>query len=416
VETKHSRRVYIYWGIALVLLLALGTFCWAVVVPVWQVRKAVIRCRLYKLDQRGHRSFSSFAAEEVEGLGGANGAIRNILLYTRLPKRLAPYHDISVELLSCCGQRAVPALIGLLSDEDEHVRYHAARGLGRIGDKRAIASLEAVLNDQDGAVAQAARLAINDIRHGSKPFGMGTSWPARLRIGAFREVTDKRSDTEDRLRTRVLEIFHDETKLVTLRRILNQPWTVAAVDSLGDLVTEDVRRGISDGEGTLGWGQRQRLLKLMAYVGSSYDGKAGMRAVEKLDDLWPLMEEEASTRAIRRSKQTLLNALHSHGSPAFMTNGFWKQYERTGDGYLFMVEKGDRAALERLKKLQRKDHWKTGSSRRISLDEAVTIIEASLKYPEIRRIWPVGERLRKAELLLFVEQHPEFKKVKWPKR
>jgi len=74
---KRSKRLYILWGVALTLLLAAGAFCWAVVVPVWQVRSIVDECTGNQLSQ----------AEGVAQLGGptrAGGRIVTVLRYSRV--------------------------------------------------------------------------------------------------------------------------------------------------------------------------------------------------------------------------------------------------------------------------------------------------------------------------------------------
>lgn len=38
VQKPRSKRIYVYWGVALALLLTLGLVCWTVVVPVFPGR------------------------------------------------------------------------------------------------------------------------------------------------------------------------------------------------------------------------------------------------------------------------------------------------------------------------------------------------------------------------------------------
>jgi hypothetical protein len=429
VKTRRSRRLYVYWAIALTLLLAAGLFSWLVVVPVWRTRAAVMEHHVLTSGASSARENRPSGITQIENLGGEATAARKLAMYLRLPRYFVVNRDTATHLLSCCGEPAVPVLIELLKDEDEHVRYHSVWGLARTGDERAIEPLKELLDDPDGAVQQAASLVIRELRdrkerEGTKPyevfiqfgsqplFGMSSSSPPHLRIGAFRELTDKRSELEDRLRRRVLEIFHDETRLHDLRGVLNEPWTTESVKLIGDLVADDLRAGIGGGRGTLDWSQKARLLDLLAYVGCAYDVDVSREAVAAFDGLWPLLLEEAEKCPIRRSKFTALNALASHGSSVFMTDAFWRYYEATGDGYRFLANAGDQAALERLRTLQKKNHWKPDSSKRRSLDDAAKIIEASLKSPEIRNIRRLGDRLRAAERFLFEERNPKFRRAK----
>jgi HEAT repeat protein len=56
----------------------------------------------------------------------------------------------------------VPDLARALSDENEYVRTHAARALGRIGasEREALDALEKAAHDRDDAVKKAARDAL----------------------------------------------------------------------------------------------------------------------------------------------------------------------------------------------------------------------------------------------------------------
>lgn len=59
---------------------------------------------------------------------------------------------------------AVPATIRMLRDPDRGVRRAAARALGAIGDPQAIPFLERAVAEREPATAEAALLAIRDIR------------------------------------------------------------------------------------------------------------------------------------------------------------------------------------------------------------------------------------------------------------
>jgi hypothetical protein len=72
---KRSRKVYVLWAIALTLLLALGVFCWTVVVPFFEIRAAVVRCAKDR----------DVVKTEVENLGGPERAAAKTTSYLRWP-------------------------------------------------------------------------------------------------------------------------------------------------------------------------------------------------------------------------------------------------------------------------------------------------------------------------------------------
>ena len=66
--------------------------------------------------------------------------------------------------LSRMGEPAVDPLIETLNDEDWRVRGAAAWALGNLGDEKAIPSLEKLLDDESGFVKQGAQSAIKSIK------------------------------------------------------------------------------------------------------------------------------------------------------------------------------------------------------------------------------------------------------------
>jgi hypothetical protein len=90
VETKRSRRVCIYWGIALTLLVTVGLLCWLVVVPVMEVDEALQGCDLPTLKglhpppQEVERLRTQYQ-QAIKELGGPEQAERKLGLYMRLP-------------------------------------------------------------------------------------------------------------------------------------------------------------------------------------------------------------------------------------------------------------------------------------------------------------------------------------------
>jgi HEAT repeat protein len=164
-------------GILLALaLMWTGWTIGTVAVPAWQARAALERFR-------GH---PSEAGPEIERLGGPEAAARKVVVYLRLPKSRVPlkHRNKALDFLLACGKPAMPGMILLLKDPDEgirigavelmtdelgehmdescvepliaalwdrcyDVRYRAAYGLGRLGDRRAVEPLIAALPDPE---------------------------------------------------------------------------------------------------------------------------------------------------------------------------------------------------------------------------------------------------------------------------
>lgn len=91
------------------------------------------------------------------------GSMRLELGDDGLPPHLVALRESVAEALGVCGGRAAgDALLEALSDQDRVVAENAARGLGRLGDKRAVGPLIDLLS-RGGGVGQAAFEALADI-------------------------------------------------------------------------------------------------------------------------------------------------------------------------------------------------------------------------------------------------------------
>ncbi len=168
---SRSKRIYVYWGVALALLLTAGLFCWKVVVPVWQVRTAVCP------EKRVEKEFAPLVPPDglwapevaVTRLGGPEKAVGKLSLYLHMPDFATTRRGRATEALGWCGRAAVPRLISCLRDDHENVRWEAVRALGTIGDPRAVTALRAASQDDAcQSVRQAALEALKMIRAAEK--------------------------------------------------------------------------------------------------------------------------------------------------------------------------------------------------------------------------------------------------------
>jgi hypothetical protein len=144
-----SRGVYVWWGVALALLLALGAFCWLFLLPVLQVRAL-----LHDESRRGGSLAGSDCVVDsdpdgfVRLLGGPEAAAYEL-------GRMGP-----------AAKSAVPALMRTARDHGSSGgRGAAIAALGQIGPdaREAVPWLEEVLGDPDQAVAECARGALLQI-------------------------------------------------------------------------------------------------------------------------------------------------------------------------------------------------------------------------------------------------------------
>ncbi len=158
---KRSKRLYVYWGAALALLLTVGLACWQMVLPYFRARTAAERC----MDLSGSPLLEQ-ARAEVSRLGGPHAAARQLTFYLRLPRSMAPNREMAAYLLGHCGLEGLAECLRVFADKDEAagVRMWAASGLAEIGDCRAADVLVAALRDKDGGVRYHAAYALGVIR------------------------------------------------------------------------------------------------------------------------------------------------------------------------------------------------------------------------------------------------------------
>jgi HEAT repeat protein len=159
---ENSRKVYVLWGIAMVLLLAAGLFCWLVVVPVWRVKEAVGRWKQYESDDS---RLDLVMPAEIEKLGGSGQAARELALYLWLPDFLAPDKRLAVDLLEACGEAATPALLANLSHRSERVRNAVLWEMryGGPAARAAVPQLAEIVSGQAPGSASAAALVLCEL-------------------------------------------------------------------------------------------------------------------------------------------------------------------------------------------------------------------------------------------------------------
>ncbi len=224
-KPPRSKRVYIYWGVALALLLAAGLFCWLIVVPVAQTDRVIsdvpgaletafklaydedgIRTALSRLggpEKAGrklalcYRALDLFADDEnpMPGPMSFEGSKKVWILVllghcdrapTPIFRKALKSPDASIRMaaivgLGVAGPRAegsMPLLIDILRNTEEYAsprmqtyaidlaKTFAAEGLGEFGPeaKEAVPLLQKLLKSERPPAPNAAREALKKIR------------------------------------------------------------------------------------------------------------------------------------------------------------------------------------------------------------------------------------------------------------
>jgi hypothetical protein len=159
-------RPLVLWSAAIVAFLGLVWFAAAVVVPAYEVHRAIDDAK---------RAPPAPPGTLMAKLGGPEPAARKLSIYLSLPKALiyrepsedqrwwSLYNDkrgIAVGVLGDCGKHGVPTLVRMLDHSEARMRSEAASALGSIGP------------DARDAVPALIR-ALSDDDHGSKEYGHG---------------------------------------------------------------------------------------------------------------------------------------------------------------------------------------------------------------------------------------------------
>jgi hypothetical protein len=173
----HNLRGAILWTAGILLALALAWFVGTVVVPIWQVHRAlkgrsssvwVARTiRKTAFFENSHSGGGTWLPENLrEELGGKENAAKQLRVYLAMPRRLAPKRVEAICVLGACGAHGVRPLIRQLSSTAADMRCAAACALGEIGSEatEAIPFLELLAKDPDGDTQVAAEVAISRIR------------------------------------------------------------------------------------------------------------------------------------------------------------------------------------------------------------------------------------------------------------
>ncbi len=126
---RRDRRIYVWWAVALGLLLLVGSFCWLVAGPFLRARAAVNETCCYV---QGHEEWDGFIDAEIQNLGGPREAAKGLWLYYVAPETIARNKGAVHWMLERCGPDAVPYFERLLNHPNPDVRAAAAAALKKI--------------------------------------------------------------------------------------------------------------------------------------------------------------------------------------------------------------------------------------------------------------------------------------------
>ncbi len=165
----RSRRIYLLWGLALTLLLALGLFCWLFAAPVLQTRREM-EAFAAGVQTAGRSMFLPESEPFIERLGGQQRAAEKLALYAQLPDWAAPHREWAMHLLADCGRPGAVELGRFLDAPDIERRSEAVRNLGlvREGVREAADALQKALGDPDLAVRCAAADSLGRLPKGAE--------------------------------------------------------------------------------------------------------------------------------------------------------------------------------------------------------------------------------------------------------
>ncbi len=196
---KRSKRLYVYWGVALTLLLALGLLCWLVVLPVtrthraldWEVSSDFGITPYWNTGEESKRCEEAnrkAARRCIRILGGPERAATMVYRYVTWPHPYELRGEQASWVLAECGEHAIPIilrgvpgmnaeeaqvvggslyrmrsdragdyLVPKLNSPDEDTRFWAAAMIRRMQHYRGgPAALSRLLNDESPRVREEA--------------------------------------------------------------------------------------------------------------------------------------------------------------------------------------------------------------------------------------------------------------------
>lgn len=222
------------------------------------------------------------------------------------------------------------------------------------------------------------------------------------------EITDKRSDTEDKLRKDVLRTVFKEKDIEDIGDILNRPWSGDSVDFLWNLTFWG--RGDQAGRGTTDITSNYGFYPLMVYLTGEYsDNIAVLTAVKEWFEVLftTALDEEYLSEHLNHSTNSgvgsAIAAVRDYGDASFLTPAFWKIVEAGSTGAILTVGAlGDKECLDRLKQYLEFPPWQFDAEGLLigpfggkgrpdakhylihSLKSSILKIEELLEYPILR--------------------------------
>jgi len=118
----------------------------------------------------------------IEALAALNDELCGQPLVVALARDREELHHAAQRALGELGHKAEPSLVAALDHPDSHIRWHAARTLGQIGDDRAIDALASGLYDENQAVRWTSARVLANLE--------GAAIPAILGVLCCHPITD----------------------------------------------------------------------------------------------------------------------------------------------------------------------------------------------------------------------------------
>ena len=109
----------------------------------------------------------------IEALAALNNELCGQPLVVALACDRQELHRAAQRALGELGHKAEPALVAALDHPDSHIRWHAARTLGQIGDDRAVDALASGLYDENEAVRWTSARVLANLEAAAIPAILG---------------------------------------------------------------------------------------------------------------------------------------------------------------------------------------------------------------------------------------------------
>jgi hypothetical protein len=297
---KANRRVYVWWGVSLGLLLVLALVCWFVVGPLLradavlgEVKQEALASTRNNAGQRhnfvkiaGGGNYMVYKPEVadtiLQRLGGPEKSLPILKLYAWLPDRWARHKNMAAHVLGFCGRTAEPTLVTLLDHTELDVRWDAIWALTRLKDvsPAAVPALTRRLDDDEPFIRFEAAILLGRIGPPAEAAGgkllkllSAPNGRGGLEIQAAQSLVRIRPEAKDS--AAVHEVLLRNLKDVEWNVQLEAAWALGNLGPSAEFAVPALTESLRDAE----WNVREASAQALGRVGPS--ARAAVPALEK---------------------------------------------------------------------------------------------------------------------------------------